>query len=502
MRDDRTIVIAGGGTAGWMTAAAFARFLMPGWRVVLVESDAIGTVGVGEATIPQIRLFNRHLGIDENDFLRETHGTIKLGIEFRDWTRPGHSYLHGFGETGRALGLLAFHHYWLRACAEGLAQDFGDYSLNNRAALAGRFARFDAQGPVPAMPYAFHFDAGLYAAYLRRFAEARGVVRHEGRILSVERGDDGDIAALMLDGERRIAGDLFVDCTGFRALLIGQTLGAGYEDWTCWLPCDRALAVPSTPVEPPIPYTRATARRAGWQWRIPLQHRTGNGYVYSSRHLSDDEAAATLLGGIEGEALDDPRPLRFTAGKRDAFWRHNCVAVGLSSGFLEPLESTSIHLIQTAIARILAFLPGDTLADADRAEYDRLTHLEYDYIRDFLVLHYHANGRVGEAMWDDARTMELPPELSRKLALWRASARLSRRDDELFAEPGWSQVLIGQGVMPNAWHPLADTVSRADLAAFLDGVAQVAGRASAAMPPHADLLARVAGIPPQQRVTA
>ncbi|WP_448503036.1 tryptophan halogenase family protein [Sphingomonas sp.] len=502
MRDDRTIVIAGGGTAGWMAAAAFARFVTPGWRVALVESDAIGTVGVGEATIPQIRLFNRHLGLDEDQFLRETQGTIKLGIEFRDWTQPGHAYLHGFGDTGRPLGLLPFHHYWLRAQAEGWARDFGDYSLNSVAALKGRFARFEPQGPVPPMPYAFHFDAGLYAAFLRRFAEARGVVRYEGRIVSVERNAGGDIAALLLDGERRVAGDLFVDCTGFRALLIGETLGAGYEDWSRWLPCDRALAVASARTAPPIPYTRATARKAGWQWRIPLQHRTGNGYVYSSRHISDDEAAATLLDNLDGEALGDPRPLRFVAGKRQGFWRRNCVAVGLSSGFLEPLESTSIHLIQTAIARILAFLPAGNLSEADRAEYDRLTHLEYEYIRDFLVLHYHANGRVGEALWDDARASKPPPELARKLALWRSSARVSRRDEELFAEPGWTQVLIGQGVLPAASHPLADAVAPGDLKDFLDGVAQVAERVSAAMPAHADLLARVAASPPQERLTA
>ncbi|UUL82488.1 tryptophan halogenase family protein [Sphingomonas qomolangmaensis] len=502
MRDDRTIVIAGGGTAGWMAAAAFARFLAPGWRIVLVESEAIGTVGVGEATIPQISLFNKHLGIDEDAFLRATQGTIKLGIEFRDWVRPGHSYLHGFGDTGRPLGLLGFHHYWLRARSEGFAAAFDDYSLNNVAALRGGFARFEARGPVPPMPYAFHFDAGLYAAFLRRYAEARGVIRHEGRILSVERDDGGDISALLIEGERRVAGDLFIDCTGFGALLIGGALGAGYEDWSDWLPCDRALAVPSARVAVPIPYTRATAQKAGWQWRIPLQHRTGNGYVYDSKHISDDEAAATLLANLDGEALAEPRPLRFTAGRREQAWVRNCVAVGLASGFLEPLESTSIHLIQTAIARILAFLPTGRISDADRAEYNNESRLELHFIRDFLVLHYHANARIGEPFWDAARTRKLPPELDRKLALWRSSARLSRREGELFAEPGWTQVLIGQEVMPDAWHPLADAVPSADLKAFLDGVADVAARTGAAMPAHADLLAQLAGNPAQQGVNA
>lgn len=496
----RTLVIAGGGTAGWMAAAAFARFLVRGWRIELVESDAIGTIGVGEATIPQIRLFNAHLGLDEDDFLRATQGTMKLGIEFRDWVRPGHRYIHGFGQVGRSLGLVQFHHYWLRANAAGTALPFGAYSLNNRAADGDRFARFDGQGPVPAMPYAFHFDAGLYAAYLRRYAEGRGVVRHEGQILSVERDGDGNISALNLDGERRVTGDLFVDCTGFRALLIGDALGVGYEDWRHWLPCDRALAVQSERTGDPCPYTRATAKQAGWQWRIPLQHRTGNGLVYSSEHLSDDEAAATLLGDLDGNAIGDPRAVRFATGKRDAFWHRNCVAVGLASGFLEPLESTSIHLIQSAVARILSFLPSGAMQAADREEYNRLTHAEYDRIRDFIVLHYRANARVGEPFWDAARAMAPPDELARKLALWRTSARLSRRDEELFTEPGWTQVLLGQEVMPDGWHPLADALSATDLAQFLHTAAEVSARASAAMPSHGDFLRRLAAEP--SKVTA
>lgn len=487
----RTIVIAGGGTAGWMTAAALSRFLGKGWRIELVESDAIGTVGVGEATIPQIRLFNASLGIDEADFLRATQGTIKLGIAFQDWVRPGHRYLHGFGQVGRALSLTPFHHFWLRARSAGQARPFGDYSLNNMAAASGRFARFEAQPPVPDMPYAYHFDAALYAAYLRTYAEARGVQRHEGRILSVERASGGDIAALRLDGDRRVAGALFIDCTGFGGLLLGEALGVSYIDWGHWLPCDRALAVPSAARGDPVPYTQATARTAGWQWRIPLQHRTGNGLVYSSAHLSDDAAAAMLLKHLDGEALGDPRPLRFTTGKRASFWHRNCVAVGLASGFLEPLESTSIHLIQTAIGRILSFLPQGEIDEADRAEYNRLTHVEYDRIRDFLVLHYHANQRVGEPLWDAMRAMVLPEELARKLALWRASARISRRDEELFAEPGWTQVLIGQEILPQAWHPLADEPSDADLDQFLHTVAGVAARASAAMPAHGDFLRRL-----------
>jgi len=485
-------VIAGGGTAGWMAAAALARFCAPGWRIRLVESEAIGTIGVGEATIPQIRLFNEGLGIDEAAFLRATQGTIKLGIEFRGWTGPEDSYLHAFGTVGRGLGLTGFHHYWLRAHAAGKALPFGAYSLNHEAALKGRAARVEPSGAVPPMPYAYHFDAALYAGFLRAYAEARGVERIEGRIVDVTLdGGSGDIVALRLDGDRTIEGDLFVDCSGFRALLIGEALGVGYEAWTRWLPCDRAMAVPSARTAPLLPYTRATARPAGWQWRIPLQHRTGNGYVYSSAHCSDEQAAELLLANLDGEALGDPRPLAFTTGKRDAFWHRNCVALGLASGFLEPLESTSIHLVQTGIARLLQFLPLGEMAEADRAEYNRLTHFEYDRIRDFLVLHYHANGRTGEAMWDACRNMALPGELVRKIELFRASARISRLDDELFAEPGWLQVMLGQGIVPQAWHPLAEQVSEADLTGFLGTVRSVADRASDAMPPHADFLAAI-----------
>lgn len=486
----RRIVIVGGGTAGWMCAAAFSRFLSRDlWSVTLIESDAIGTVGVGEAAIPQIRLFNAGLGIDEAEFLTATQGTIKLGIAFEGWTREDDSYLHGFGEVGRGLGLVGFHHYWLRARGAGNADDFGAYSLNNMAARSGKFARIDQpQGPVPAMPYAYHFDAGLYAKFLRGYAEARGVERIEGRILSAERGDNGDVARLTLEDERSIGGNLFVDCSGFRSLLLGDTLGVGYEDWSHWLPCDRAVAVPSARVADPIPYTRAIARPAGWQWRIPLQHRTGNGYVYSSRHISDDEATATLLANLDGPAESDPRPLKFTPGKRQAFWVRNCVGVGLASGFLEPLESTSIHLIQTAIARILQFLPSGELHDADRTEYDRLSHVEFDRIRDFIILHYHANQRTGQPLWDHVRQMELPDELTRKIALFRSSARLSRRDEELFAEPGWLQVMIGQGILPDTWSPFADQVAASELAQFLETVRSVARRTADALPTHQQFL--------------
>ncbi len=489
---NRTIVIVGGGTAGWMAAAMLARFLESGWTIRLVESDAIGTVGVGEATIPQIRLFNAALGIDEADFLRATQGTIKLGIEFAGWTTPGARYMHGFGAIGRPLGLIGFHHYWLRAHASGMALPFGDYAPNVTAAYAGRHA--PARGTAP-LPYAYHFDAGLYARYLRTLAEARGVVRTEGRIAKVDSdATTGDIAAVTLDDQSRVTGDIFIDCSGFRALLLGETLGIGFEDWSHWLPCNRAVAVPCGRVADPVPYTRATARAAGWQWRIPLQHRTGNGLVYASAFLSDDEAAATLLANLDGPALADPKPLRFKAGKRRAFWSHNCIAIGLASGFLEPLESTSIHLVQTAIARLLQNLPGPGSNDAARTAYNRQTHREYDRIRDFLILHYHANRR-DEPMWQATRAMALPDALAEKLVLWRERAQVSRDDEELFTEAGWTQVLIGQDVLPDAWHPLADQVASDDLSMFLDTAATMAARVATSLPAHADLLRALAAAP-------
>jgi len=494
----QTLVIVGGGTAGWMTAAMTARFLESGWRIVLVESDAIGTVGVGESTIPQIQLFNAALGLDEDDFLRATQGTIKLGIEFDGWTQPGERYMHAFGTIGRGLGLTQFHHYWLRARQAGSAQALSSYSLNETAARRLKFARQTGPQPgvIPPMPYAFQFDAALYAAYLRRYAEARGVVRVEGRIVGVKRiGESGDVASVRLDDDCAVAGDLFVDASGFRSLLLGEALGVGFEDWSHWLPCDRAMAVPCALGGDFTPYTRATARKAGWQWRIPLQHRIGNGYVYASKHVSDDEAAATLLANLDGEAMADPKPLRFTAGKRDAFFVCNVVAIGLASGFLEPLESTSIHLIQTAIARLLDLLPGGPVSDAARAEYNRLAHFEFDRIRDFLVLHYHANQRVGEPLWDHARMMSLPEELDRKLALWRATGNVSRLPDELFAEPAWVQVLIGQGIIPDRYHPLADQLDSSDLDGFLSTVATVVDRTAAAMRSHADFIARHCAAP-------
>lgn len=487
----RNIVIIGGGTAGWMAAAALARFVGPIASITLIESDEIGTVGVGEATIPQLKLFNASLGIDEVDFVRATQGSFKLGIEFAGWGAPDQRYIHAFGAVGRGMGLLPFHHYWLRHRAAGGTASLWAFSAAAQAAASNRFAPpNDQPGRLPSgYDYAFHFDAGLYAAYLRQYAEARGVKRIEGRIDHVAlRSEDGFVDRVTLGDGRSISGDLFIDCSGFRGLVIEQALAAGYEDWSHLLPCNRALAVPCARAAPLTPFTRATARDAGWQWRIPLQHRTGNGHVYCSDFVSDDQAAATLLANLDGVPLGDPRPLRFTTGKRRAAWVKNCVALGLAAGFMEPLESTSIHLVQAGIARLLHLFPARGFDAADIAEFNRQTDFEWTAIRDFLVLHYHANRRDG-AFWAACRDMPIPDSLAHKLALFRANGRLFREHEELFTEVGWLQVLIGQGVIPAGYHPLADQLSFQELAEFMTlskrHVDQVVGR----LPDHAAFIA-------------
>ncbi|MDG3438955.1 tryptophan halogenase family protein [Nitrospirillum amazonense] len=498
----RDIVIVGGGTAGWMTAALFSHILGPGGhRIHLVESEEIGTVGVGEATIPPIAIFNRALGLDENDFLRQTQGTIKLAIEFVDWLRPGHRYLHSFGAFSRSLGLGHFQDFWLRAHRLGLTDDWEPYILNSVAARRGRFIRPDPrrQSPLEPLAHAFHIDAGLYARYLRRFAEQRGVRRTEGKIVrTVLRAHDGFVDAVEMADGTRVAGDLFIDCSGFRGLLIEQALNTGFEDWTHWLPCDRAWAVPSAhdgSAAALTPYTRSTARPAGWQWRIPLQHRTGNGYVYSSRHVSDDEAAATLMANLDGEALAEPRPLRFTAGRRRRFWNRNVVAVGLAGGFMEPLESTSIHLVQSAISRLITLLPNHSSPDggfdpAVADEFNRASAIEYERIRDFIILHYAATERDGSPFWRECRDRPVPEELARRMRVFRAMGRVARDHDELFSEVSWLHVFLGQGVWPRDYHPLADQLSEEDLRCFLDDIKAAVAREVDAMPSHADFIAR------------
>ncbi|MBO9623785.1 MAG: tryptophan 7-halogenase [Sphingomonas sp.] len=500
-----SIVIVGGGTAGWMAAGALSRLTRAGISVTLVESDAIGIVGVGEATIPPIRTFNAMLGIDENDFLARTQGSMKLGIEFVDWMGPGSRYMHPFGEFGFDIEGVRFHQIWQKLHALGMAGGLEEYSLCATAAHRNRYAApsSDPASPLSSVVQAYHFDASLYAAYLRAYSERRGVVRREGRITDVElRGTDGFIEAVKLESGERIEGELFLDCSGFRGLLIEEALHTGYEEWSHWLPCDRAVAVPSANVGEPTPYTRATAREAGWQWRIPLQHRTGNGYVYSSAHLSDDEAAATLLANLDGPALADPRHLRFTTGRRKLSWNRNCVALGLSSGFLEPLESTSIHLIQAGITRLLALLPDRGWGDAERDTYNDLMRRQYEQVRDFVILHYKANARPGE-LWRHVREMEVPESLTRRMALFRNRGRIFRHDDELFAEASWIAVLRGQGVTPQGWDPLVDALDLDQLRAMAERIRTVFARTTEAMPRHSDYLARhCPAAPPAPAVVA
>ena len=481
------VVIVGGGTAGWMTAALLARALGHRLAIELIESDEIGTVGVGEATIPQIRLVNQFLDLDEAAMLKATQGTFKLGIQFNDWGRLGDSYLHAFGDIGLPLGLVAFQHYWLRARQQADTTDLWRYSLNAQAALANRFAPMEKVGssPLTGIKHAYHLDAGLYGQYLRRQVDPRVVTRTEGKVVDVRvRAEDGLIESVQLESGQRIAGDLFIDCSGFRGLLIEGALKTGYDDWSRWLPCDRALAVPSARVAPMRPYTQANARPAGWQWRIPLQHRSGNGHVYCSRFMSDDEATALLLANVEGEALAEPRPLRFVTGMRRQLWHRNCVALGLSAGFMEPLESTSIHLIQSGISRLLALFPDRHFDPALSTEYNRQTRFEYERIRDFLILHYRATERSDTAFWRHCAQIELPPELARKLELFRSSGQIFREGEELFSEVGWLQVMLGQHVEPARYHPLADALTQAQLVEFLDNIRTLVGRAVGTLPAH------------------
>ncbi|MCX7512277.1 tryptophan halogenase family protein [Frateuria sp. STR12] len=489
----RQIVIIGGGTAGWMAAALLSRALGDTAKIQLIESDEIGTVGVGESTIPSIRLINSFLGLDENELLRAVQGTVKLGIQFNDWHRLGDSYLHAFGDIGLALGLLPFHHYWLRSRHQDpAAPDLWAYSLNAQAIAAHRFAPMERVGgtALDGLRYAYHLDAGLYARHLRKHAAA-GVERTEGKVVKVNlRAHDGFVESVQLESGQVVAGELFIDCSGFRGLLIEGALETGYEDWRHWLPCDRAMVAPSTRVEPLRPFTQANARPAGWQWRIPLQHRSGNGHVYCSRFMSDDEAANLLLQHIEGDVLEQPRLLRFTGGMRKRTWNRNCVALGLAAGFMEPLESTSIHLVQSGVNRLLGLFPDGNFDPALTDEYNRQTRFEYERIRDFLILHYRATERRDTPFWRHCAELPVPEPLQRKLDLFQAGGRIVRDADELFAENAWLQVMLGQGMVPAGHHPLADALPQAQLDEFLSHIRTLLDRAVGGMPGHAQFIAR------------
>jgi len=486
----KKIVVAGGGTAGWMAAAAIARTMGRTASITLIESEAIGTVGVGESTIPPLVTYNRLLGINEAEFMRATQATFKLGILFDNWKQPGDRYFHSFGYTGKDHWAAGFQHYWLEGRSRGHGQSYDDYCLELVAALQSKFAQL----PDNKVNYAYQLDSGLYARFLRQMAEADGVTRIEGKIARVElNGESGDIAALELDGGRRVEGDLFLDCTGFRALLIEGALHAGYDDWTHWLPCDSAIALQTPNVRPPVPYTRAMAHDAGWQWRIPLQHRTGNGIVYCSRYLDHDAALERLLGNIEGEPLTAPNKIRFQTGARRKQWHRNCIAIGLSGGFMEPLESTSIHLIQRAILRLIRMMPQGEISPRDIAEFNDQQFQDMEQIRDFLILHYKVTDRRDSPFWRQCAAMDVPDSLAQKIELFRETARVFRRNEELFAENSWVQVMLGQGIEPRAWHPIAGKLNDDELDRLLGMIRQDVTRTVAGLPDHAAYVARYCG---------
>jgi tryptophan halogenase len=491
----RHVVIVGGGTAGWMTAALLSQALGSQVQIRLIESSEIGIVGVGEATIPQIRHVSKFLGIDEDELLKASRGTIKLAVQFNDWRRIGDSYLHAFSDVGLPLGLAGFQHYWLRDVQgrTSAAPDLWAYSINAQAANLNRFARMDKVGdsPLTGIRYAYHFDAARFGQLLRRHAEQRGVVRTEGKVVDVAlREIDGFIESIRLESGETVAGDLFIDCSGFRGLLIEGALKTGYDSWQRWLPCDRAVVIASEHGDTIRPYTQASAQKAGWQWRIPLQHLDSNGHVYCSRHVSDDEATATLLSHLEGPALDEPRQLRFHTGMRKNVWNRNCIAMGLASGFIEPLESTSIHLMQSAVGRLLTMFPDKNFDPSLVAEYNRQTRFEYERTRDFIALHYHATERDDTEFWRQCATMELPEGLAHRIELFRQSGHIFRDGEELFTPMGWLQVMIGQGIQPVRYHPLADGLSQVQLDGFLTDIRTLVERAVATMPEHAEFIAR------------
>ena len=498
----RNVVIVGGGTAGWMAAAALSRYLDNGvTQTTLIESEEIGTIGVGEATIPPLLTFNSMLGINENDFIAATKATFKLGIEFVNWGGIGERYFHPFGTFAQDLQGVHFHQLYLRERQRRPAQDISAWSMCAVAAALRRYARpgIKAQPPLSNLRYAFHFDAGLYASFLRNYAEAAGVDRLEGKVVDVKiDAESGNVGSVVLADGRTVAGDLFIDCSGFRGILIEQALETGYDDWTQWLPCDRAVAVPCSYFGGPDPFTRSTAYASGWQWRIPLQHRMGNGLVYSSAHLSDDDARELLLANIEGEQLAEPRHLSFRTGRRKLTWNRNVVSLGLSSGFVEPLESTSIHLIQAGISRLLSLFPDRRFNPVERDEYNRHIEALFEDIRDFIILHYNATKRDDSEFWNYCRTMSLPNSLVQKIDLWRAKGRVFRDELELFPTTSWVAVMLGQNVFPDEFEPIVDALDEEKVASALEqmrlGILQTAER----LPAHGDFIAQILGQPPAE----
>ncbi|MBE1301310.1 MAG: tryptophan halogenase [Alteromonadaceae bacterium] len=481
----KRIVIAGGGTAGWMAAAAFTRLLGKTVDVSLVESDLIPTVGVGEATIPTLHLLHRLLKIDERQLMAATNATFKLGISFENWKNVGENYIHSFGYLRPDCWACGFHHFWLKGKEKGMVTEIGDYVPEYVGAKANKFAVLPNQD----LNHAYHLDAGLYAKYLRKLTESCGGKRIEGSIEEVLLNqENGHISGLKLASGQIVEGDLFIDCTGFRGLLIEQTLHAGYDDWSHYLPCDSAIAVQTESVQAPIPYTRSIAREAGWQWRIPLQNRTGNGHVFCSKYISDDQAIDTLLNNIEGKRLNDPRVIKYKTGSRRKHWVKNCVAVGLSSGFIEPLESTGIHLFQKAIVRLLTLFPQQDINQADIDEYNQQTRDEALGIRDFIIMHYHVTQRTDTAFWRHCQNMPIPDSLKHRLNLFSETGKVFKKDSELFGETSWVQCLIGQGMHPKAYHPIVDMMTDDELQKFLDNAKNNANKKAATWPNHWDFI--------------
>lgn len=486
----QNVVIVGGGTAGWLAAAALSKFVGPNITITLVESDEIGVVGVGEATIPTIRSFHYLLGIDEKEFLSAVNGTFKLGIDFSYWKNEQDSYIHSFGETGRGSWAAEFHHYWRKGLILDASAAYGDYCLELQAAKAGKFAITEN----PHMNYAYHMDARLYAQFLRSYSEKLGVKRIEGRINAVQTcAVSGYIQSVQLQSGAFISGDLFIDCSGFVGLLIEQTLKTGYEDWTHWLPCNRAVAVQTESVQEALPYTRAIAHDSGWQWQIPLQNRVGNGLVYSSEYLSDENAQKQLLASVNGKTLMEPKLIKFVTGCRVKNWNKNCVALGLSSGFVEPLESTSIHLVTSALLRLVKLFPAQGITPVCVDEFNMQSRKEMEAVRDFVMLHYYVNNRSSD-FWQRCRTMPVPDSLRHRVELFQRTGRIFIAADELFTLGSWTQVMIGQGLMPREYHPMVDAVEEPELVAFLRGYKSHVEKNVSMLPKHADFVRQFCGV--------
>jgi tryptophan 7-halogenase len=502
----RSVLVVGGGSAGWMAAAWLRNAFRQGLAIELVESEEIGTVGVGEATIPAIKRFNQALGFNEPDFVRATQATFKLGIEFVNWGRQGHRYFHPFGTFGKDFDSLPLEQYWIKLWLQGKAPNLDDLATANTAAARGRFS-LPLKGSANVRSrwnYAFHFDAGLYAAHLRRWAESKGVVRHEGRIVDVAQdAESGHVRSVKLADGRELSADLYIDCSGFRGLLIEETLQSGFEDWSHWLPCDRALAVPteSAPGNP-TPFTRSTAQESGWQWRIPLQHRIGNGHVFSSAFTNEERAAEELLATIDTKPLAEPRLLRFKAGQRKNPWVKNVVSAGLAAGFLEPLESTSIHLVQSAIKRLVTYFPTRDFDPLTIDEYNRATRIEWEGIRDFIVLHYCATKRTDTEFWKYCSAMKVPESLQRVIDHFRSSGRFASPATNLFTKPSWFAVFMGQFIEPQGYHPLVDSRPGVDAAAHFAAITNWVDRTVDNMPEHGEFIARNCAAPTETLAAA